>query len=88
MNFCTDDKPHRFNNDGDCTGEDCYATESQRYTIYVERDQWPDVQRYPEGIAWRSGILDEDGQEIDGEGDLPDYATARELALSTLSRLL
>lgn len=88
MNLCTDGKPHRFDKNGDCTGEDCYTTESRRFTVYVERDQFPDPERYPTGIAWRSGILNELGEEIDGEGDLPDYNTAAGLALGTLSRLL
>lgn len=59
-----------------------------QYIVYVEPDPWADPERYPDGIAWRSGILDENGNEIDGEGDLPDYATAKDLAMSTLSRLL
>jgi len=59
-----------------------------RYTIYIERDQFPDPERYPDGIAWRSGIEDEKGEMIDGEGDLPDYDTARSLVLSTLERLV
>lgn len=59
----------------------------QQYTLYIERDQAADPQRYPDGIAWRSGILDEKGEEIDGEGDLS-YEQARTLALSTLARLL
>lgn len=57
-----------------------------QYTIYIENDVFADPQLYPDGIAYRSGIMDENGVEIDSEGDLPDYAQARELALSTLSR--
>lgn len=62
--------------------------DSRRYTLYIERDQFADPQRYPDGVAWRSGILDEKGEEVDGEGDLPDYQTAKTLALDTLARLL
>lgn len=60
-----------------------------RYIIYIERDDFADPQRYPDGIAWRSGILDADkGEEpIDGSGDIATYAEARDLALSTLARL-
>lgn len=58
-----------------------------KYTIYIERDQFPDPERYPDGIAWRSGILDENGEEIDGEGDLETFEEAKRLALSTLDRL-
>lgn len=60
----------------------------KRYTIYIEQDPFADPQKYPDGIAWRSGIIDASGEEIDGEGDLPDYDTAKELMLSTLTRLL
>lgn len=60
----------------------------QKYTIFAERDMFADPQKYPSGVAWRSGVLDESGVEIDGEGDLPDYATAKELAINTLSRLM
>lgn len=60
-----------------------------QYIIYVERDQFPDPERYPDGTAYRSGILDADtGEEIDGEGDLPDFETAKSLAMSTLDRML
>lgn len=58
------------------------------YTVYVEHDCAPDPKRYPNGVAWRSGVLDVDGDEVDGEGDLPDRETARGLALDTLARLL
>ena len=59
-----------------------------RYTIYIERDQFPDPERYPDGIAWRSGIIDADtGEEIDGEGDIATYEEARDLAINTLTRL-
>lgn len=58
-----------------------------KYTIYIERDIFADPQRYPDGQAWRSGIIDENGEEIDGEGDIATYEEARELALSTLARL-
>ena len=59
-----------------------------RYTLYIERDAFPDPQRYPDGIAYRSGILDEAGDEIDGEGDLPDYETVKSLALGALANLI
>ena len=59
-----------------------------RYTVYIERDQFPDPERYPDGIAYRSGIIDTDtGEEIDGEGDIETYARARSLALDTLAAL-
>lgn len=58
-----------------------------KYTIYIEKDQFADLTRYSDGIAWRSGVIDEKGEEVDGEGDLPDFATARGLALSTLTLL-
>lgn len=58
-----------------------------QYTIYIERDQFADLQRYPDGIAWRSGIRDENGEEIDGEGDIATYEEARDLAINTLTRL-
>lgn len=59
-----------------------------KYTIYIEQDQFPDPQKYHKGIAWRSGILDEKGEEIDGEGDIASFEEAKGLALSTLSILL
>lgn len=59
-----------------------------RYTIYIERDQFADPQKYPDGVAWRSGIIDADtGEEIDGEGDIATFEEARQLALDTLARL-
>lgn len=59
-----------------------------RYTPYVERDEFADPQRYPDGIAWRSGVVDERGHEIDGEGDIATYEEAKRLALDTVARLL
>ena len=59
-----------------------------KYTIYIEEDQSPDPQRYPSGIAWRSGILNEEGEEIDGEGDIATYEDARELLLNTITMLI
>ncbi len=59
-----------------------------KYTIYIELDPFADPQRYPDGIAWRSGVLDHEGTEIDGQGDLPDFATAKDLAMSTLDSYL
>lgn len=62
-----------------------------KYIIYIEPDPSPDPQRYPDGKAWRSGVLldhEEHGtEEIDSEGDLPDYETARDLALNTLTSI-
>lgn len=58
-----------------------------RYTIYIERDQFADPERYPDGVAYRSGILDESGEEIDGEGDIATFEEARALCLDTLARL-
>lgn len=58
-----------------------------KYTIYIEKDPFRDPQK-PEGTSWRSGILDENGEEIDGEGDIDTYEEARELALNTLARLI
>lgn len=62
--------------------------ENIKYTIYIERDQFPDPEKYPDGIAWRSGVINELGEEIDGGGDLPTYEEARELVMATLGRLL
>lgn len=62
--------------------------ERVQYTLYIEQDQFPDPKRYPDGVAYRSGVLDEKGEEIDGEGDLPDYETARTLALNALANLI
>lgn len=57
-----------------------------KYTIYIERDQFTDPKRYPNGIAWRSGIIDDKGEEIDGEGDIATYEEARQLALDIFAR--
>lgn len=62
--------------------------DDRRYTIYIERDAFADTEQYPDGIAWRSGILDEKDEEIDGEGDIATYEEAEGLAVSTLLRLL
>lgn len=62
--------------------------ENKKYTIYVERDSFPDPQKYPDGVAWRSGILDEKGEELDGGGDFATYEEARDIALGTLGRFL
>ena len=59
-----------------------------QYTLYIERDPQPDLKLYPDGIAYVSGVLDENGQLIDGEGNIASYEDARELALSTLERLI
>ena len=59
-----------------------------QYGIFIELDQFADPKRYPNGIAWRSGVLDDEGSEIDGEGDIATYEEARRLALDTLTRLL
>lgn len=59
-----------------------------KYTIYIEREAFPDPKRYSDGIAWHSGILDEDNNEIDGEGDIATFEEARRLAFSTITRLL
>lgn len=56
-----------------------------KYTIYIEREQFPDPERYPDGIAWSSGILDENGELVDGEGDIETFARARQLALDALA---
>lgn len=64
------------------------ADERSAYIVYVERDQFADPQRFPDGVAWRSGILDENGEEIDGQGDIETREEAVLLAVSTLSRLL
>ncbi len=58
-----------------------------RYTVYLEEDQMPDPQKFPNGGAWRSGIIGEDNEEIDGEGDLT-REEAKEKLLSALSNLL
>jgi len=59
-----------------------------QYTIYIERDQMPDPKKYPDGIAWRSGIIDATtGEEIDSEGDIETFDRAKELLLSTIERL-
>lgn len=62
--------------------------ERRQYTIYIERDPFADPQKYPDGVAWRSGILDEDNELVDDEGDLPDYETAKDLVMSALAQLL
>ncbi len=56
-----------------------------KYSIYIERDAFADPQKYPDGVAWRSEIHDENDDEIDGEGDIATYAEARDLVLSTLA---
>lgn len=58
-----------------------------RYIIYIERDPFADPEKYPDGVAYMSGIVDED-EDIDGNGDIATYEEARELALSTLARLM
>lgn len=63
--------------------------ENKRYTIYIELDQFPDPRRYPNGIAYRSGIIDTDtGKELDSQGDIATYDEARDLLLSAISRLI
>lgn len=57
-------------------------------TIYIQLEEFADPERYPDGIAWRSGILDDHQNEIDGEGDIATYEEAKTLALNTLERLL
>lgn len=57
-----------------------------RYTVYLEEDQMPDPQKFPNGGAWCSGI-EEGGVEIDGEGSLTREEAKRKL-LSTLNQLL
>lgn len=64
-------------------------TDQTRYTIYVELDAFPDPEKYPDGIAYRSGVIDQEtGEEIDGQGDIATYEEARQLALSTLEFLI
>jgi hypothetical protein len=29
-NLCTDGQPHRYDHDGECTGEDCYKTKGEK----------------------------------------------------------
>lgn len=62
--------------------------DNQEYTIYIERDPFADPEQYPDGAAWRSGIKDSEGVEIDGQGDIATYDEARDLAMSTLDRLI
>lgn len=62
---------------------------SIQYTIYIEEDLFADPQRYPDGkVAYRSGVRDANGTEVDGEGDIATFEEARDLALTTLTRLI
>lgn len=62
--------------------------ESQRYTIFIELDPFADLARYPDGVAYTSGVIDSNGEMVDGQGDIATYEEARELALLTLANLL
>lgn len=59
-----------------------------KYTILIERDEWADPKRYPSGLAWRSAVLDENGEEMDGEGDIATYEEACMLVLAALHNLI
>lgn len=62
--------------------------DNKRYTVYIERDAFADREKYPDGVAWCSGIMDDEGELIDGQGDIASYNEARELLLATLERLI
>jgi len=62
--------------------------QDKTYTVYIQRDPFADPQKYPNGEAWSSGILDINGVQLDGHGDIATYEEARELLLNTLERLV